>query len=167
MEVITRHSITRATEAAVQLWAFSSTQYPKDELIVEVARTSIIDVVSVFALNARRSLEVLPQSEKFSLRQPRWNWKPTVDGEVVNDLWEALNRIIHAQNLDVCFELLPAGKPIMDGGSIVVPYIRVATDRKKIAFIDTFALSHAFLYDVYPKLLVVANQESKPTDGLR
>ncbi len=33
-----------------------------------------------------------------------------------------------------------------------MPYIQAETDRKKLAFIDPFALAHAFLYDVYPEL---------------
>ena len=165
MEAITRHSLDRAADEAVQLWALASAQYPKQHgLIVEVATTSIIEVVSSFALNARRALEALPPSEKFPLVQPRWQWKPRSDGEVVGNLWGALNRIIHAQKLEVGFEQLPPQAAVIDGGALVVPYIRAATDRKKLAFIDPFALSHAFLYGAYPKLLAI--QTEKPSGGL-
>lgn len=165
MEAITRHSLNRAADEAVQLWALSSTQYPKQHaLIVEVATTSIIEVVSSFALNARRALEALPPSEKFPLVQPRWQWVSRSDGEVISNLWDALNRIIHAQKLEVGFEQLPPQTSVIDGGALVVPYIRAATDRKKLAFIDPFALSHAFLYGAYPKL--VAIQTEKPAGGL-
>jgi hypothetical protein len=137
MEAITRHSLNRAADEAVQLWALASAQYPKQHgLIVEVATTSIIEVVSSFALNARRALEALPPSEKFPLVQPRWQWVPRSDGEVVSNLWDALNRIIHAQKLEVGFEQLPPQASVIDGGALVVPYIRAATDRKKLAFID-------------------------------
>ena len=160
MEVITRHSLNRAADEAVQLWAFASAQYPQQHgLIVEVATASIIEVVSSFALNARRALEVLPPSEKFPLVQSRWQWVPRSDGEIVSDLRDALNRIIHAQKLEIGFEQLPPKVSVIDGGALVVPYIRAATDRKKLAFIDPFALSHAFLYGAYPKL--VANQMEK------
>lgn len=165
MEAITRHSLDRAADEAVQLWALASTQYPQQHgLIVEVATTSIIEVVSSFALNARRALEVLPPSEKFPLVQPRWQWKSRSDGEVVGNLWDALNRIIHAQKLVVGFEQLPPQASVIDGGALVVPYVQAATDRKKLAFIDPFALSHAFLYGAYPKL--VAIQMEKPAGGL-
>jgi len=158
MEAITRHSVTRAADEAVQLWALSSTQYPKQhELIIEVATTSIVEIISAFALNARRALEALPSNEKFSLAQPRWHWKPHADGEVVRDLWDALNRIIHAQKLEVGFEQLPPSVSIIDGGALVVPYIRAATDRKRLAFIDPFALAHTFLYGAYPKLVAIRN----------
>jgi hypothetical protein len=71
---------------------------------------------------------------------------------LVNDLWDALNRIIHAQKLQVGFEQLPTNVSVIDGGSLVVPYVKAATDRKKLAFIDPFALSHAFLYSALPRL---------------
>lgn len=165
MEAITDHSVTRAADEAVQLWALASAQYPKQyELILEVATTSIIEIISIFALNARRALEALPPSEKFPLAQPRWQWAPRADGEVVGDLWDALNRIIHAQKLEVGFEQLPPLVSVIDGGALVVPYILAATDRKKLAFIDPFALSHAFLYGAYPKLVAIKN--AKSTKGL-
>jgi len=166
MEAITRHSITRAADEAVQLWALASAQYPKKhDQILEVVTTSIIEVISAFALNARRALEALPPSETFPLDQPRWQWKPHDGGEVVNNLWDALNRIIHAQKLEVGIVPLPLQLSVIDGGAFVVPYIRAATDRKKLAFIDPFALSYAFLYGAYPKLVVIM-MNAKPAKGL-
>lgn len=153
MKQVSTHSLNRASDEAVRLWALASAQYPKSHpLIIEVATTAIVEVVSTFALNARRALEVLPSSAKFALTQPRWNWAPSMDGELAKDLWDALNRIIHAQELQVGFEQLPANVAVIDGGSLVVPYVKAATDRKKLAFIDLFALSHAFLYGALPTL---------------
>ncbi|NNM69139.1 MAG: hypothetical protein HKM00_04120 [Gallionella sp.] len=153
-EPITQHSISRAADEAVKLWALASAQYPKQHgLILDLARASIIETVSAFALNARRALEILPAGQKFQLTQPRWRWTPRNDGEVVNDLWDALNRIIHAQKLEVGFEELPKEVAVMAEGALVVPYVRAATDRKKLAFIDPFALSHAFLYGAFPLLV--------------
>lgn len=71
------------------------------------------------------------------------------------DIRDALNRIIHAQQLQVGFEELPAKISVIDGGALVVPYVKASTDRKKLAFIDPFALSHAFLYRALPKLHVL------------
>ena len=156
MEVITRHSLSRATDEAVQLWALASAQYPKQhELLVKVAATSMIEVASSFALNARRALEVLPTRDKFPLVQPRWKWTPTSEQELVHDLWDGLNRIIHARRLEVGFEQLPPQASVIDGGALVIPYIQTATDRKQLAFIDPFSLSHAFLYGAYPKLVAI------------
>lgn len=153
MEPVIIHSITRAADEAVKLWALASAQYPKrHSLILDVATASIIEVVSAFALNGRRALEVLPASQKFPLTQPRWQWKPNGEGDMVHDLWDALNRIIHAQKLHVGFEELPESMAVIAEGSFVVPYVRAATDRRKLAFIDPFALSHAFLYGALPLL---------------
>jgi hypothetical protein len=163
MEPITAHSLTRASDEAVRLWALASAQYPKSHsLIIEIATTAMIEVVSTFALNARRALEVLPSGVKFPLAQPRWKWAPTADGEMVTDLWDALNRIIHAQKLQVGFEQLPTNVAVIDGGSLVVPYVKAATDRKKLAFIDPFSLSHAFLYGALPRLHGLADRATPP-----
>ena len=162
MEAITKHSVSRAADEAVKLWALASAQYPKQHgLILDTAQMAVIETVSAFALNARRAMEVLPQAKKFALGSPRWQWAPTEDGEIVSDLWDALNRIIHAHKLEVGFVLLPAKVAVIDGGAVVVPFIRAATDRKKLAFIDPFALSHAFLHGVFPELMaaIVGNAD--------
>lgn len=154
MEAITKHSDFRAADEAVKLWALASAQYPKQHgLILDTAQVAVIETVSAFALNARRAMEVLHQAKKFPLVSPRWHWEPTEDGEIISDLWDALNRIIHAQKLEVGLVLLPAEVAVIDGGAVVVPFIRAATDRKKLAFIDPFALSHAFLYGALPELM--------------
>ncbi len=163
MEEITKHSIERASEEAVKLWALSSAQYPfQNRLIQEYTNTTLIEVISSFALNARRAMEVLPSNVKYPLNVARWTWKPTIDGEKVADLWDALNRIIHARKLYVGFERLPDKVSVIDGGAIIVPYIRAETDRKELAFIDPFSLSYAFLYDVLPALNGAKNNKVMP-----
>ena len=154
MEEITLHSIERASEEAVKLWSLSSSQYPfQNRLIQEHANATIIEVISSFALNARRAMEFLPSKVKCPLNTARWKWETVIKGEKVADLWDALNRIIHAKKLYVGFERLPDSVSIIDGGAIVVPYIRAETDRKELAFIDPFALAHAFLYGALPALI--------------
>ncbi|MCI0625078.1 MAG: hypothetical protein L0387_26120 [Acidobacteria bacterium] len=154
MEEITLHSIERASEEAVKLWSLSSAQYPfRNRLIQEHANATIIEVISSFALNARRAMEVLPPKVKYPLNAARWKWKPTAKGEKVADLWDSLNRIIHAQKLHVGFERLPDSRSVIDGGAIIVPYVRAETDRKELAFIDPFSLAHAFLYGALPALI--------------
>ena len=154
MEAITKHSIFRAADEGVKLWALASAQYPKQHaLILETAQAAVVETVSTFAVNARRAMEVLHNAKRFRLASPRWQWEPTEDGEIVGDLWDALNRIVHAQRLDVGFVLLPAEVAVIDGGAVVVPFVRAATDRRSLAFIDPFALSHAFLYGAFPELM--------------
>ncbi len=154
MEAITRHSVLRAAGEAVKLWALASAQYPTQHgLILDTAHEIVVETVSAFALNARRAMEVLPRAKKFPLGSPRWRWEPTENGEVVRDLWVALNRIIHARKLETGFVRLPAEVAVVDGGAVVVPLIRASTDKYELAFIDPFALSHAFLYEVLPNLM--------------
>lgn len=154
MENIAIHSIHRASEEAVTLWSFASTQFPlNNRLIQQYADTAIIEVVSSFALNARRAMEILPPKVKYPLGAGRWEWRPKNDGEKVADLWDALNRIIHARKLHIGFELLPEKIAVIPDGAIVVPYIQAQTDRKELAFIDPFSLSHTFLYAALPALI--------------
>jgi len=161
VENITLHSIDRASEEAVNLWSLASCQYPyKNHLIQQYTNTTIIEVASSFALNARRAMEVLPPKVKYPLNAARWRWEPSTKSEKVADLWDALNRIIHARRLHVGFERLPDGVSVIDGGAIIVPYIQAQTDRKELAFIDPFSLAHAFLYGVLPAL-INAKEHSK------
>lgn len=154
MQEITLRSIERASEEAVKLWSLSSAQYPlQNGLIQEHVNATIIEVVSSFALNARRAMEVLPPNVKYPLRVVRWHWEPSTNDQKVSGLWDALSRIIHAQTVFVGFERLPDAASVIDGGAIVIPYIQVETDRKKRAFVDPFSLAYAFLYDVLPALM--------------
>ncbi len=154
MEDITKHSVERATDGAVRLWSFASASYPIQDGVVIQARLEymVVESASAFSLSARRAMEVLNDLE-FKLRQPRYEWQPTVDGEVVGNLRDARNRIIHSRKMTVGFEPLPEKMTVISGGAYIVPYIRVETDRRKLAVVDTFSLSHCFLYDVLPALL--------------
>lgn len=153
METVTAHSLQRASEQAVLLWSLASAQFPKENhLVLNLATAEIIEITGAFALNARRTIESLPSNQKFPLVQPRWNWKAITPESHVKDLWDALNRIIHAKKLQVGFELVPEALSAMVGGAVVVPYIKAQTDRKELSFIDPFAMAHAFLYGVLPSV---------------
>ena len=155
MEEVTKHSIDRATDEAVRLWSFASTQYPIQNGTVIQAKLEymVVESASAFSFNARRAMEILDNGQVFKLRQTRFKWKPAVDGEVVGNLWDALNRIIHSKKMIVGFEQIPEKMSVISGGAYVVPYLRAETDRWMSAFIDTFALSYCFLYEVLPALL--------------
>ena len=142
MEEITLHSIERASEEAVKLWSLSSAQYPfQNRFIQEYANATIIEVISSFALNARRAMEVLPPKVKYPLNAARWEWEPTIKGEKVADLWDALNRIIHAQKLYVGFEPLPDSVSVIDGGAI--GETKVSKQRCQTYTIDEIEISIA------------------------
>lgn len=153
MESVVRHSRTRATEEAVILWALASAQYPLDHRVIqEEATVMLVEAISSFALNARRALEGTPDHSCIQLVQARWTWDPKEKGELVPNLWDALNRIIHAKRLEVGWEILPSNASVIAGGAIVIPYVQAETDRRALAFIDPFALAHAFLYKALPAL---------------
>lgn len=148
-EFVTRHSLMRAQDEACVLWALASAQYPMNaEHIREVAAVRVVEALSAFALNARRAMEVLPVPRRIELRQPRWLWRTAESGEVVKDLRDALNRIVHAQVLLAGFERLPEHLCVIDGGAVVIPYVQAKTDRRELAYIDVFAVAHAFFTDV-------------------
>ena len=73
------------------------------------------------------------------------------------NLWDAVNRIIHARKLDVGWETLPKNAPVIPEGAIIIPYVQAETDRRPLAFVDPFALAHAFLYQALPLLDLCGN----------
>ena len=150
---IVHHSQLRATEEAVILWALASAQYPLDHKTIQGrASVMLVEAVSSFALNARRALEASLERSQIKLVQPRWKWIPKMEGEIVTNLWDALNRIIHAKRLEVGWEKLPSDVSTIANGAIVIPYVQAETDRRALAFVDPFALAHAFLYKALPSL---------------
>ena len=163
MQRITTHSAQKATDEGVRLWALASAQFTaRHGLILEAAEAAIIEVISSFALNARRAMELIHGKEKFELKQPRWNWAPKNGDEIVRELRDALNRIIHAQQLEVRFVQLPESLSVIDGGAAVVPFLHARTDRKATACIDPFALAHVYLYEVLPKISAKALSTENP-----
>lgn len=151
-QLIASQSIHRASEAATQLWALASTQYPfqNGALIQRYSEVAVIDLLTAFATNGRRAMEACGITENIYLKQPRWTWKPTTNNQKVGELREAFNRIVHAQQLDVGFEKLPADVSSVNGGGLVIPYVMAQTDRKELSFIDLFAMAHAWLFQVMP-----------------
>lgn len=97
-------------------------------------------------------MEVLPKNSKYLLKEAWWNWEPTTSKNKISDLWESLNFIIHAQDLQVGFEKLPENTSIIQNGAICIPYLLAKTDRKELSYVDPFAISHAYLYQVMPQL---------------
>ncbi len=157
------HSRMRAVEEAVKLWAYTSAQYSKHDVMLSTLQEQVVESLSTFAMNARRALEALPDREKSiafkcKLYDRRWEWKPTVEGgKKVDGFKRALNDIIHASALEVGLTELPENLSVISGG-LAVPYVRVKTGDdgakesafKEPSFIDIFALAYAFLYHAYP-----------------
>jgi len=70
------------------------------------------------------------------------------------------------KRLDVGFKELPESVAVIAEGALVVPYVRAVTDRKQLAFIDPFALSHAFLYGAFPKLAGAKSKKRNSGKGV-
>ena len=153
MEPIIRHSLIRATNAASLIWSLASAQYPaKNQLLVNAASDEMIEQLDVFALNARRFMQRLSTGQvPVELAASRWVWSPSTDMPVVTLFPGALNHIIHARVLQVGVEALPPEVSVIDGGAVVMPYVLAETDQRKKAYIDPFALAHAFFYQVLPR----------------
>lgn len=147
-EYVVGQSHRRSLELAVRLWALSSTQYPmRHQPMLDQAADSIVDTATHLAVVTRRLLDQDGLAgAKFHLATPRWTWAPTTTEAVVHDLRDAVNRIIHADRLQVGFESLPEELSVIDGGALVVPYLKVRTDHRPLSFIDPFAMAHAILY---------------------
>lgn len=157
---IIEHSINAATEHAVSLWALTSSTYPRrNEPIINGVVVAMLESVSSFALNARRALEILPRNDKFPLDSPRWRWQPSTSQPMVNDLWEATNRIIHAKTLFIGIEPINDQTLWLASEPVVVPYVQAETDRKELSFIDPFAMAHAFLNRALPALYAARPQK--------
>jgi hypothetical protein len=153
MELIIRHSLNQATNAASLIWSLASAQYPeRNGLLVGTATAEMIEQLDVFALNARRVMDRLPNQEPVQLTARRWVWSPSTAMPVVSLFHGALNHIIHARVLEVGVERLPGDSSAIDGGAVVIPYVLAETDQRKKAYIDPFALAHAFFYQMLPRV---------------
>lgn len=154
MEAITRHSFERAASNAAMLWSLSSAQFPaRNSALIDRATEEMIEAISSFSLNARRVLEVLPRATKYPLVQGRWVAHPIAGHPVVQDFRDALNRIVHAQLLQVGFEELPLEVSVINGGAVVIPYVFATTDRKEKSYIDPFSLAYAWFYHLHPDFI--------------
>jgi len=141
------HSYEQAKRSATLLWSLSSSQYPLHHpALLDTAAEVVIETATIFAVNLRRVLEVADVPQRLVLDQPRWEWEPTTDAARVGTLREALNRIIHAQQLQVGFVSLPLELSAIEGGAVVIPYLSLATDRHPEALVDLFSMAHAALY---------------------
>jgi hypothetical protein len=153
MEAIITLSIEHGKEDAAIIWAFASSEFPKNNApMLDLIAPMVIQKTSSFALNTRRIMESMPDTESISLDQHRWLWESiSKKYHIVTDLWEALNYIIHAKKLYISFEDAPLNSSVIQSGGVIIPCLLAETDRKKMAYIDLFSLAWAFFYEVLPK----------------
>jgi len=148
------HSAKRASEEASKIWAIDSAQYPLNggALIQGHIEVAAIDSVTEMSVHGRRALEGWNIKENIYLQQKRWKWAPIKNAPIVTELRDAFNRVLHAQDLVVGFEKCPESTCVIDGGSIVIPYLMARTDRRPTSYIDLFSMAHAWLHGALPAI---------------
>ena len=156
-------AMQQAEVAAARLWAFGSAPYPLSggALIQRHIEQEVTNTAIAFAIHVRRLVDNKALRTKFLLNEPFRIWAPTNGLTKVNDLREALNRIIHATEFKVGFERLPDDSTKIQGGAIGVIYLSTQTDQRDEALIDVFALASCFFHQVLPELHVL-NRPSAP-----
>ncbi|HZU23956.1 MAG TPA: hypothetical protein VFA04_00450 [Bryobacteraceae bacterium] len=155
MSDINSFVLQQATAAAAKLWALGSAPFPFKTSTARVIQSHIDMLVTEtaidFAIHVRRILDNSAVRTKFKLSEPFRHWAahrlPKVD-----DLRDALNRIVHATEFEVGFEQLPENAVDIKGGAIGVVYLRTRTDQREEALIDVFALASCFFHQVLPEL---------------
>ena len=142
----------QAEAAAARLWAFGSSPYPfvNGAVIQNHVEMDVTDTAITFAIHMRRVLDNKAVRTKFALDEPFSHWTPSKGLTKVQDLRDALNRIVHAVEFTVGFERLPDNAAKITGGAIGVFYLRTRTDKREDALIDVFALASCFFHKVLP-----------------
>jgi hypothetical protein len=154
MNDIDEFALGQAEAAAARLWALGTAVFPlaggggiQRHVNADVTETAIS-----FAIHARRVLDNRLRGKKFQLNAPYRIWKPEKGLTKVQDLRFALNRIVHAVDFQVGFELLPSKGSKGGGDTIGVIYLKTRTDEQEAALIDIFAMASCFFFDVLPAL---------------
>lgn len=147
-------ALQQAESAAARLWAFGSAPFPfaNGSIIQSHIEELVTDTAIVFAIHARRIMDNRAIRGKFVLSEPFRIWSPANGLTKVEDLRDALNRIVHATEFHVGFERLPDDAAKIAGGAIGVIYLWTKTDQRKEALIDVFALASCFFHQILPIL---------------
>lgn len=155
MTDINQFALYQAEASAARLWALGSAPFPlRNGMIIQShIEQAVIETAIDFAIHTRRLLDNHRISSRFTLDEPFWHWEPTGGLKKVEDLREALNRIVHAIDFEVGFERLPENASKIEGGAISVLYLQTRTDKREMALIDVFALASCFFHQVLPVLL--------------
>jgi hypothetical protein len=151
---INSFALDQAEVAAARLWAFGSAPYPISggALIQRHIEQEVTNTAIAFAIHVRRILDNKAVRTRFVLSEPFRHWSPALGLTKVNDLRDALNRIVHATDFEVGFERLPDDASRIEGGAIGVIYLSTKTDKREKALVDVFALASCFFHQVLPAL---------------
>jgi hypothetical protein len=153
MDDINSFALQQAELAAARLWAFGSAPYPFSDgrLIQRHIEQEVTNTAIAFAIHVRRILDNKAVRTRFVLSEP-FRLGPSRCLTKVDDLRDALNRIIHATEFKVGFDRLPEDSSKIQGGAVGVIYLSTRTDQRDEALIDVFALASCFFHQVVPEL---------------
>jgi hypothetical protein len=151
---INEFALQQAEAAAAKLWAFGSAPFPivNGAVLQRHIEQAVTDTAIAFAIHVRRLLDNRDIRDRFALDEPFWQWSPTGSAPKVTILRDALNRIVHATSFEVGFERMPAHASRIEGGAIIVLYLRTKTDQREEALVDVFALASCFFHHLLPVL---------------
>jgi hypothetical protein len=110
MSDINEFALARAQRAASRLWSLGSAPFPmaNGAVIQRSVEQDVTDTAIAFAIHVRRLLDNrISRGRKFTLDRPFRVWAPAPGLEKVDDLRDALDRIVHATEFQVGFERLP------------------------------------------------------------
>jgi hypothetical protein len=154
MNDINELALQRAEAAAASLWALGSAPFPlaNGATIQRHIEQEVTDTAIAFAIHVRRILDNRAIRTKFTLNEPFRHWSPAHGLTKVQELRDALNRIVHATEFEVGFERLPDDASRISGGAVGVIYLRTRTDKREEALIDVFALASCFFHQLLPAM---------------
>ena len=143
------HSHLIAKNEAVKIWSICGSQYINNKDVLDLLEIHLQESISSFSLNARRVIESMGKSYKFSTQQGCWSRSENMINEnVENDLWNCLNSIIHAKKFEIIFEHLPDQYSYIAEDNKVISFIKVSTDRRENVYIDPFSMAYSYMSQV-------------------
>jgi len=148
---LTEVHLIAARERALRLFAMTSTIFPEEWASREIVELTVTDA-SELAYHARRVIDLCGfHKRSFDLvDQTRFGLNPGQDITFVSDLHDALNRLHHAREFKFHWAILNQPKKIYLASQkeLVVSFLEIGTDYRKMANISLFGVAISFLNSV-------------------
>jgi hypothetical protein len=137
-----------AIRDAVSITALSGSVYFPTEFIIDEVQRQLLDKVTSFAIHARRALEIA-NLRGIQIEGGRWRFvAPPPELKEERNLWDAINKIIHARHLQVyVFQRSPSEIFLGPGFEWVLMHLEVQSDREKV-HVSPFGLAYSYLNGV-------------------
>ena len=135
-----------AIRDAVTITALAGSVYFPSEFIIDEVQRQLLDRVTSFAIHARRALEIA-DLRGIEIEGGRWRFvMPPPDMNEERNLWDAVNKILHARHLQVyVFQKSPAEIFLSPGFEWVLMHLEVQSDRGEKVHVSPFGLAYSYL----------------------